>query len=89
MSSAICITWSRGEKHFVQLFISINSNFPILGNMKWDPTHHFQPKKIPNKYILQKVVYKSSICALSCDDGVHIVDLQTQKNMKILKTFSN
>ena len=57
--------------------------------MKWDPTHHFQPKKIPKKYILQKVVYKSSICALSSDDGVHIVDLQTQKNMKILKTFSN
>ena len=57
--------------------------------MKGDPTHHFQPKKIPEKYILQKVFYKSLICALSCYDGVHIVDLQTQKNMKIFKTFSN
>ena len=57
--------------------------------MKWDPTHHFQPKTIPKKYILQKVVYKSLICALSCDDGVHIVDLQGKKKVKNVKTFSN
>ena len=53
------------------------------------PYPSLSAKKIPKKYILQKVVYKSSIYTLSCDDGVHIVDLQTQKNMKILKTFSN
>ena len=60
--------------------------------MKWDPTHHFQPKKIPEKYILQKVFFfftKVQFAHLALMMGVHIVDLQTQKNMKILKTFSN
>ena len=53
------------------------------------PDTTLSQKKSQKNIFHDKFFYANCNCELSCEDGMHRVDLQTPKKLKIFKTFQN